>query len=234
MMCSIVMAAYNKGPLLDKVLASIRAQTPPFDYELIVVNDGSDDETEEVCDRYGVEYTYLDRPGYTSPTVSRNVGYRMARGEIVIAQSADTYHSGYDVIERLCDIAPRTFNIATVKALGRGGLCESYYTGLMNQRPFFFLGSLYRKDLYAIGGDDEEFDVLGCDDDWFADRLLNGRGLKPVYRDDIVGCHQWHDRPIEHWDNQFHRAQEILRNKRNEAKSTGEWFAAGGPWSLTA
>lgn len=231
MKCSIVMATYNRAPLLERVLESIRVQTPTFAYELIVVDDGSADDTEAVCDRFNVQYHYLDRPGYCNPTAARNVGYRAAQGEVIIAQSSDTLHERNDTVELLCEIEPRTFNIATVRNQNKDGSYGREYTGRGNQRPFFFLGSLFRRDLYGIGGDDEDFKVLGCDDDWFADRLVNGRGLKPVYRDDIVGCHLWHERPKQHWDDQYHLAMDVLNQKRTLARSTGDWVASGGAWS---
>ncbi|MES2790047.1 MAG: glycosyltransferase, partial [Planctomycetota bacterium] len=66
--CSIVMATYNKARLLDLSLQSIAQQSPPFGYEVIVVDDGSADETRAVCLKHGVRYAYLDRPYYCNPS----------------------------------------------------------------------------------------------------------------------------------------------------------------------
>lgn len=231
MKASIVMATYNRANLLQSVLESIRAQRVPFPYEVIVADDGSRDSTKEVCDFYGARYIYLDRPGYRNPGPARNAGYRMAIGEVIIAQSSDTRHDGEDVIERLAEIEPGAFNIATVRALREDGSYWMDYTSISNQRPLFFLGSLRRADLYAIGGDDEDFTMLGCEDDWFADRLIRGRKLRPVYRPDILGTHLWHERPPEHWDDQFDAAKKLLAEKRRQAEASGQWVAAGGAWN---
>ena len=69
-------------------------------------------------------------------------------------------------------------------------------------------------------------------DDWLADRLMKGRGLRPDYRTDIHGTHPWHERPKEHWEDQFHRAKAILRSKREEAIQSGHWVASGGRWPI--
>lgn len=48
---TIMMAAYNAGPYLKRALDSIRAQTFA-DFDVIIVNDGSKDDTATVCDEY--------------------------------------------------------------------------------------------------------------------------------------------------------------------------------------
>jgi glycosyltransferase involved in cell wall biosynthesis len=228
---SIVMATYNRSALLAPVLESIRRQRPSVEYELIVVDDGSEDQTKSVCEFYGVLYSYLHRPYYSNPAAARNVGYRAAKGEVIIAQSSDVRHDSEDAIERLAQCEPRTFQIATVTALREDGSFWQFYThGTENPRPFFFLGSLLRKDLYAIGGDDEDFKALGCEDDWFADRLIHGRGCRPVYRADVHATHLWHDRPKAHWDDRFQEARATLQSKREMAMQNGTWVAAGGAW----
>lgn len=232
MKLSVVMATYNRADLLAMVLESIRVQKPTFDYEVIVVDDGSQDDTKSICTFYSANYHFLDRPYYANPAKARNVGYRAALGDIVVAQSSDTYHVSTDALERLAFIEPGTFNIATVYALDEGGGITEQLTGARNQRPLFFLGSLLRTDLFAIGGDDEDFTELGCEDDWFADRLGRGRLLKPNYREDIVGRHQWHPRPSAHWEDRFPMALNKLHNKRMTAEATGRWLAPDAPWSL--
>ena len=52
---SIVIATFNKASLLDKTLASIRANETDIPYEIIVVDDGSTDHTFEVCKKRSVD-----------------------------------------------------------------------------------------------------------------------------------------------------------------------------------
>ncbi len=83
--CSITFATYNRGPLVENVLASIRSQDVPFDYEIVICDDGSSDDTKAICAKYDVEkYFYLDRPYHAGPAAARNVAFRQCEGDIVI------------------------------------------------------------------------------------------------------------------------------------------------------
>jgi glycosyltransferase involved in cell wall biosynthesis len=229
------MASFNRPHLLSRTLASIRDQRPGFPYEVIVVDDGSEGTgTAEVCQRFGANYFRTEHSEYRNPGPARNIGYKAARGEIIVAQSDDTYHETVDALERLADCPARTMQIATVWELAPDGSSKSQYTGSDNPRPFFFLGSLPREDLYAVGGDDEDFAQPGFDDNWLAARLINGRRLVPIFRGDIVGCHQWHERPPEDqampW---FHRMKALYDEKIKVALATEAWVAGSGAWPYT-
>lgn len=237
MRCSIVLATYNKADILDLTLKSILCQRPPFDFETIVVDDGSTDHTAEVCSWHdGIRYLHLDRSGYCNPAVARNVGYKAARGDVIISQ-CEVMHHTRDTIERLVNgLIPGHFDLATVwdVALGSGRaspevdqFCniapQTLYCGKGNPRPYFFLGSCFRSDLYAVGGNDEDFIEPGYDDDWFAACLIHGRGLVPRYRDDVVGWHLPHART----------SYDMGPSKRvYDAKmQAGVFCSSGGPWA---
>lgn len=231
---SVVMASYNRAPLLARTLASIRRQRPSFPYEIIVVDDGSEgNETAEVCDCYGARTFRTERRGYTNPGPARNIGYRAAQGHVLVCQSDDTMHLTEDALERLATCGEREILIATVWELSPDGGRASQYTGASNRRPFFFLGAVQKSHLYAVGGDDEEFTLPGFEDDWLAARLTRGCGLAVHYRADIEGAHQWHERPpVEQgvaWASQM---RDLYIRKVKTASETGAWVAASGPWEI--
>lgn len=237
MKCSICLSTYNKANALARTLESIFAQTPPFEWEVIVADDGSTDHTRDVCRDYPVEYRHLNRPGYRNPAPARNVAYRAARGEVVICQSDDVMHVALNTIERLVDdLRTGRFLIATVRNVGEDGMPTANlagkgwgdklleYTSPRVQRPLFFLGSLYRRDLYAVGGNDEEFTGPGYEDDWFAACLINGRGLWAEYLVDVYGKHQQHPH-TEQYD-EIAKSRALFDRKVIAA----QWCSSGGPW----
>ena len=92
--------------------------------------------------------------------------------------------------------------------------------------PLFFLGSLWRSDLYKVGGNDEDF-VYCSEDSWFADCLMKGLGLRPVYLGSLIGNHQDHPRPGTSRRPDYH----MYVRKLKAAEQTGQYVAKGGPWA---
>ncbi|MFA5153695.1 MAG: glycosyltransferase [Clostridia bacterium] len=242
MRASICIAAHDKPEYLDRVLESIFRQNAP-DIEVIVSDDRGIG-IRDVCEKYPVEYIRLDgEPGYRGPAKARNAAYRRARGDVIIAQSDDTVHVTDDCIEQLiAALRPGHFVIATVVNVDFDGNPVplnrdnpeygdfTVFTGRANARPLFFLGSLYRHDLYAVGGNDEDFVAPSCEDNWFADCLMRGRGLKAIFTDRIVGHHLHH----KHLATSEGSASSfrLIAEKRDKANA-GEipWCSSGGSWN---
>lgn len=86
---SIVMAAYNPGQYLALAIDSVLGQTVP-DLELLVIDDGSTDETPQNMQRYladpRVRYT---RQANAGQCATKNAGIALARGEFVAFLDAD-------------------------------------------------------------------------------------------------------------------------------------------------
>jgi glycosyltransferase involved in cell wall biosynthesis len=83
---SVVIPCYNHAHYLDEAIRSVLAQTHPL-LEVIVVDDGSSDNTSEVVARYpGVEYVYQENAGLAA---ARNTGIRRSAGEYVVFLDAD-------------------------------------------------------------------------------------------------------------------------------------------------
>lgn len=103
---SIVLPTHNRAPFLLQAFASIRSQTFA-DWELIIVDDGSTDDSRAVVARLTadtpqpVRYVYQDNAG---PAVARNTGVDHARGEHIAFFDSDDYwlpHHLRDCVEAL-------------------------------------------------------------------------------------------------------------------------------------
>jgi glycosyltransferase involved in cell wall biosynthesis len=82
---SVVMPAYNSAAHIKEALASARRQTLP-PYEIIVVDDGSSDETAALARAQGARVLTQKNAG---PAAARNAGVRAAGGEWIAFLDAD-------------------------------------------------------------------------------------------------------------------------------------------------
>jgi len=89
---TVVIPSRNRRPLLEKQLGCLLAQeTDGFDYEIVVVNDASTDDTgeflrgmEKVCPRLRVIHRDV-----IGSTAARNDGVRIARGDLILCADDD-------------------------------------------------------------------------------------------------------------------------------------------------
>ena len=91
-MISIIIPVYNASPYLEKCVKSIQKQTI-YDWELILVDDGSKDDSGEICDRLAAEDMRIRVVHQKNRGVSaaRNAGLNMARGEYVMFVDSDDW-----------------------------------------------------------------------------------------------------------------------------------------------
>lgn len=84
---SVVIPAYNAGECIKRAIESVLAQTF-CDYEVIVVDDGSTDNTAEAVRKYGpkVRYIHQDNAGVS---VARNTAIAAAKGKWIAFLDAD-------------------------------------------------------------------------------------------------------------------------------------------------
>lgn len=94
---TIVIPAYNAAQYIGKTLDSIAPQVKDGSVEVIVVNDGSTDNTSQVVERYRERFPFITCIITTNrgPAFARNTGLEMAKGSHVwYVDSDDTLKSG--------------------------------------------------------------------------------------------------------------------------------------------
>ena len=91
-MISVVIPIHNASAFLNRCLSSLLSQTEE-DWEAILVNDGSTDESGDICERFVAKdnrFRYCSQPngGVSS---ARNTGIQQVRGEWISFVDADDY-----------------------------------------------------------------------------------------------------------------------------------------------
>ena len=200
---SVVIPAYNAVATLGRCLAALSAQSRSPD-EIIVVDDGSTDDTAELARRYGVRVV---RQANAGPAAARNAGARAAHGDLLLFTDADCAPAP-DWVERLV----ATFSDSTVS--GAKGVYQTAQTELVarfvqieyedkydrmrGQERIDFVdtySAAYRRDLFLqAGGFDTAFPTASVEDQEFSFRLAQA-GHRLVFVPDARVAHL-HDRTL--------------------------------------
>jgi glycosyltransferase involved in cell wall biosynthesis len=214
---SIVLPVYNGARYLDRVLAHIEAST--FEnYELIVVDDCSDDGSGDIVKRHRVDrYVRNDRrmeAGY-----SRNLGARLACGEILLFMDADILIAR-DTLQKIAAFFQGRQGKALIGLYSlehpSGRISSQYknswirfnYLSAPERVTWFFtaIGAVRKADWELVGGFDERlFSRTGGDDIEFGWRLID-RG---------VAIHM--DKSLEVVHLKSYRLTELLKNDLQRA-----------------
>jgi glycosyltransferase involved in cell wall biosynthesis len=84
---SVIIPTYNSASYIVESLQSIFKQSYE-NFEIIVIDDGSTDNTEEVLQPYQKVIRYIKKAN-AGPSSARNLGINLARGEFIAFQDAD-------------------------------------------------------------------------------------------------------------------------------------------------
>ncbi|OGL61379.1 hypothetical protein A3H10_04080 [Candidatus Uhrbacteria bacterium RIFCSPLOWO2_12_FULL_46_10] len=142
-MISVIIPCYNHGTALPACLDSLREQSID-DFEVIIVDDGSSDDTPSIVKKYidtyindlQIKYLKIDHRG--APT-ARNYGAQEARGEYLLFADADLiFHK--DALRKLLSALQRNPNASYAYSSFRFGWKK------FNSQPFN--AAALRKDNY--------------------------------------------------------------------------------------
>ena len=80
---TVIIPVYNEERSIENCIRSLRNQSVPL--EIIVVDDGSKDNSVKICEGLGIKVLKQNHQG---PGAARNLGARNAKGEILILVDA--------------------------------------------------------------------------------------------------------------------------------------------------
>lgn len=162
-MVSVIIPAYNSEKTIERAIFSIISQTY-VDFELIIVDDGSTDNTLEICNRYANMYKnihVISNEKNVGVGISRKIGFDNSSGDLVtfldsddmflanfleinvnliINNNADMVYSSYRNI--YSDGRIEDFNIDEC-VYSEDGVTNIYFDN-PNKK---FVGNLYRREL---------------------------------------------------------------------------------------
>lgn len=185
MKISIIMPTYNRANYIIETVQSIQDQTYT-NWELLIMDDGSEDETEVLVRELGdsrIQFVKLGRIGINSKV--KNVGVKHASGELLAFMDSDDLwppgklETQYNLLLQYSDAG---FSLTNVYNFGEDRIpFEYYYT----QREGHFCGNafidfcegqispfiqtlmVWKKNFIEVGGFDERYD--------FSDYTLIGK-----------------------------------------------------------
>lgn len=207
---SLIIPAFNSEKFLDDCLCSVLKQKLS-QIEILVINDGSNDKTADICANYlgKIRYFYQNRKGASS---ARNLGLKNAKGEFIAFLDADDMlmSNALEILkEPLTKHKEKIVSIGLHQEIrqinGQWENLKSPYRGA------YLSGIMFKKEvLNAIGTLDEHI-TIGEDIDWFF-RLRESK-IPIAYLNQVVLLYRRHNRNSS--NNYLEVQQGILKACRN-------------------
>lgn len=219
-MISLMMPSFKRAELLDIGLWSVSQQIINYDLEIVVINDGIIDNTENVCKKYSalnIKYIFSGQRNLNGeiksrvPAFAMNIGVKQSKGNIIILSCPEMLHlnNSFDlIIEPLLQDNNIMTTMKRMTFDDRGGLTssliqnktliitEEQQKNLTEGRKGIdaarmpYFMGLYKSHFVEIGGYDEDFIGYAGDDNDLMDRLKS-KGLIYKYTDAKV-IHLFH------------------------------------------
>lgn len=163
-MISVVIPAYNEQKFIGKCLQSLQKQDYSDGYEIIVVDNGSQDGTSEIARNLGARIVHCPRKGVS---YARQAGAEAAQGQIIVQADADTIYPVWWLtrIKKQFDNHPNVVAVAGTFIYSNPPwwavfeyflrIVFGFLSAVLFGRPLIISGAnlaFYKKTLKEIGG----------------------------------------------------------------------------------
>ena len=156
MFFSVIIPIYKVEDYLRECVDSVLAQTFK-DYEIILVDDGSPDNSPIICDEYAEKYeniTVIHKPN-GGLSDARNDGLHIAKGEYIIYIDSDDYLKDEFVFEKIHEKAKENPDLILYKfrkyfeKTKTYGECSFDFEGIYdNEEAWIIINKLVKKDAF--------------------------------------------------------------------------------------
>ena len=151
---SIIIPAYNSGKTIKRCIESITSQNR-LDVEIIIINDGSTDETESICkalqtEHNNIVYIHKENGGVSS---ARNLGLSVATGEFVMFVDSDDYVDSncFDIIDKYiksdADFYQFGFSIVANEIIKETRVFSKCYVDTLSEKETFISESVVSRSI---------------------------------------------------------------------------------------
>lgn len=230
-MISVIVPTYNAANTIrDTIEALLNQNYPKNKYEVIFVDDGSNDDTVKIIKSY--KKVKLIKQKHKGPAAARNLGAKKARGGILLFTDSDCVPSRNwirDMIKPLKNSkivgvsgTYRTLNKDSLIARFVGYEISRNHEIMKKQKYIDFIGSYsaaYRKDIFLkFGGFDESFPIASGEDPELSFRISKA-GYKMVFQSKAYVYHRHPDTLWKFLKQQFWRGYwRVLLYKKHTDK----------------
>ena len=231
---SIIIPAYNSSRTIAKTIEACLNQDVLEIPEIIVVDDGSSDNTKAIIKNYPVKYLYQGNAG---PATARNRGWKNAQGSIICFTDSDCIPEK-NWIKKIS----LKFEDSSIAAVGgsyeiansRNLLADCIHQEIVFRHTKIpedvnYLGSFnvaYRKDiLVKTGGFDESFKMASAEDNDLSYRVKNLK-YKLVFDNNIKVSHFHPEKLGNYLKSQFwHGFWRVKLYKKHATMAKGDHYA---------
>lgn len=231
MFVSVIIPTFNRIEVLKKCLEAITNQTiGKNNYEIIVVDDCSQDDTQKYCENFAQKKSnlvYLRNQVNEGRVVTRNKGIKKATGDLLVFLDNDLiveqdflelhlHQHSNKCAEKIAVVSNVTYQPEVIATTNFGTFIQSRAIGYRSNRDMqeidinnlpsnFFAGggsSCLKNEVLKIGMFDENLKKYGSEDELFGYKL-SMNGVKIIFCEDAKIIH--HDRNIlpRYWKTKF-------------------------------
>ena len=132
---SILMPAYNEARYIDDAIQAVLATRFPFAYEVIVVNDGSDDATGKILDRVEDDrIVAYHHPRNMGKGAALHTAAAVASGTHIVPFDADLEYSPADLIRMMEPVIEGRYDVVYgTRLFGANTMYQSYRHAMGNR-----------------------------------------------------------------------------------------------------
>ena len=126
---SVIVPVYNAEKYIETCISSVLNQTFT-DFELILIDDGSEDESGHICDEYATKDTRIRvfHKENGGPSAARNSGLNVAQGEWILFLDSDDWIVPESLQLLMSEVVPETAIIQYLYEDGQKGIPQKQIT----------------------------------------------------------------------------------------------------------